>query len=73
MKEGGKNTKGIRDFLWAVQAHVDAVKFGRITIFGNGRGSSFKFEKEEVEISADDLKKLSSTKTDENGNEHEGE
>lgn len=73
MKENGKNTKGIRDFLWAVQAQLDAVSSGRVVMFGNGRRSSFKFDKERIEISTEVLKKLPSTNTDANGTEHEGE
>lgn len=71
-KENRKKTNGISDYLWAIQAHLDAVKSGRVTIFGNGRASSFKFEKEEIQISADDIKAESGSNNNDL-DEHEGE
>lgn len=70
--ENRKNTKGISDYMWALQAHLDAVKSGRITMFGNGRGSSFKFDKVEITISAEDVKKIQD-RGDANESDHEGE
>lgn len=49
---------GLENFLWDMENNFEALRSGRIVVFGHGRLSGVRQQHEEVQISGDDIRNL---------------